>query len=60
MTTPKTNPVYYRLDLTRDQAEALLKLLTDGEEWVLGYQEEHLTTVGAYMRRLLEESRNDT
>lgn len=59
MTTPPKRSVYYRLDLTREQAEALLKLLTDGEEWVLGYQEEHLITVGAYMRRLLEKSRNE-
>lgn len=57
--TTSTRPVYYRLDLTREQAEALLRLLTDGDEWVSLDMEEALIPVGTHMRQLLEKSRNE-
>lgn len=51
---PKLEPareVYYRLDLTKDQAQALLTLLT--QESVPSEDRGHLITVGEHMRRLL-------
>lgn len=51
---PKLEPardVYYRLDLTKDQAHALLKFLTEGS--FSKEHEGHLITVGEHMRRLI-------